>query len=138
VSVAQHSVYVSWLCDGPSALQALLHDATEAYLGDVTKYVKASPEMAGYRAAEDAAWRAVCERFSIPETLAPGVEAADKLMVRYEAMMAWRPEGLPVPGYGPLTDAELAAMPRWEFWSWDVAEELFLARYYNLRTVWEV
>src|SRR5580765_2644929 len=41
INVAQHSVYVSRLCDDTGfERQALLHDASEAYLGDITKWLK--------------------------------------------------------------------------------------------------
>lgn len=39
-SVAQHSVIASTLCEDDIRLAVLLHDASEAYLGDVTKPLK--------------------------------------------------------------------------------------------------
>lgn len=54
-SVAQHSVLVSRELrpDGPAvALLGLLHDASEAYLGDVPRPLKRLPAFAEYRAAE--------------------------------------------------------------------------------------
>lgn len=56
-SVASHCVYVSRRLqdagDSPYIQAAgLLHDATEAYLGDVVSWLKRLPEMAAYRELE--------------------------------------------------------------------------------------
>jgi len=67
-SVAEHSVHVANLCirDGhpkEACLAALLHDATEAYVGDVIKPLKIMlPE---YNAIELRIDKAICQRFSI-------------------------------------------------------------------------
>lgn len=43
----------------------LLHDASEAYLGDVTRPVKKSQTMAGYKAAETRLMGVIAERFAL-------------------------------------------------------------------------
>src|SRR5688572_21285191 len=56
ISVAQHAVYVSCLCEPygrEAAWQGLHHDDSEYLLGDMTKWVKQSEQMAGYRALEE-------------------------------------------------------------------------------------
>jgi len=78
-SVAQHSVLVATCVrrEGGSAhtKTALLHDATEAYLGDMVRPLKVN--MPDYTSAETRAWEAVCAAFDLPLDLPPEVELAD-------------------------------------------------------------
>src|SRR4051794_15527189 len=50
-SVAQHSCLVSALCKANDALWGLLHDASEAYLGDIPRPLKSLPEFEFYQKA---------------------------------------------------------------------------------------
>lgn len=61
-SVAQHSVLVCQLAPAELRAYALMHDATEAYVGDVIKPLKV---VIGdvYRQVEERFHRAICERF---------------------------------------------------------------------------
>ena len=137
ISVAQHSVYAAQLCwETPHALQALLHDAAESYLGDITKWLKGTPEMAGYRAAEDKAQRLIYRVFGCAEEDAPEVKEADRLLVRYEMWRSWG-EGYTVAlnqperaaDYPDLTDEEKARIGHWTPWDWRVSEWKFLSTY---------
>lgn len=74
-SVAQHSWLVS--CNVPQefALEALLHDATEAYMKDIPKPLKELlPE---YQEIEDRLGRVIRSRFGLPTTPSPEVHRAD-------------------------------------------------------------
>ena len=74
-SVAQHSVLVSRLVAPPFALEALLHDAHEAYVGDVSSPLKALlPE---YREIERRVEQVVRTRFGLPREMSPQVKGAD-------------------------------------------------------------
>lgn len=128
VSVAQHSVYVSRLCPGHD-LQALLHDASEAYLGDVTKWLKQTPAMKGYREAEERAQRTIYEKFGCCWTEAPAIEEADRIMVRVEGGRTIPGFLIDHPRYPPLTRAELDRVGKWTPWNWKTAEEVFLAHF---------
>lgn len=83
-SVAQHSVLVSLHC-GEYAREGLLHDAAEAYFGDVTTPVK---ELLGaaYARLEDVAMEAIAERFGLrtDATARAAVKRADLALLGAE------------------------------------------------------
>jgi len=80
--VGEHSLFVMRLVPEKDKLQALLHDAPEAYLGDVINPLKRMlPE---YQRAEHAVWLAVCERFDISPCLSEAVRYADRIAVMTE------------------------------------------------------
>lgn len=85
-SVAQHLVYCSHVVPMEDALAALLHDAQEAYVCDLPRYLKRCPFMEGYRDYERRAWKVVAARFGISDVLPKSVEVADLRMVLTE----WR------------------------------------------------
>ena len=81
-SVAAHSICVADIVPRQHKLQALLHDATEAYLTDVpTPYKLLMPE---YLALEESLWRAIAIKFGLPEELHPSVKEADRVMLMTE------------------------------------------------------
>ncbi len=83
-SVAQHSVIVSHHVPAEHALAALLHDASEAYIGDLIRPVKIQPELEGFRTIEDNLMRVICEYFNVPWPLAPCVKEADNITLYTE------------------------------------------------------
>lgn len=98
-SVAQHSVLVSDLCMRPCAKHGLLHDASEAYIGDVTRNLKHSDYMVGYRMIELVLQTTIESRFKIDMTdsIHRHVKAIDDLVACYERIVIieqqeWRPE----------------------------------------------
>jgi len=83
-SVAEHSVRTS-LCDcipKEHALEALLHDAAEAYIGDVSSPLKA--QLHEYRNIEFRLDQAIRQRFGLPPQHAPCVKQADLTMLAIE------------------------------------------------------
>ena len=64
-SVAQHSMYLSWIMPPELRLQALLHDGAEAYLQDLSGPLKHSIYLAGYRDLERQMQQRIFEKFGI-------------------------------------------------------------------------
>ncbi len=81
MSVAEHSVAVSYLCDDP--LAGLLHDASEAYLTDVAKPIK--PFLENYMDIEDRIMKAIAKKYGFKYPLATSVKLADNQQLSTEA-----------------------------------------------------
>ncbi len=83
ISIAQHSVLVSRVCDPEFAMQGLLHDATEAYLGDMAGPIK--PFFPDFVKAENHLWSVIAERFGVPVELHDSVKKADAVLLHTES-----------------------------------------------------
>jgi len=81
-SVAEHSLRVAALVPEEHHLVALLHDATEAYVGDMVRPLKQS--LPGYQHIEQRIWRIICTRFDIDPVLPACVHEADMVMLATE------------------------------------------------------
>lgn len=80
-SVAEHSLLVAAQVNilyPESALYALLHDASEAYLCDVPRPLKRTPAMVSYRAMERAVEAAIAERFGLGPMMPLIVKTCDE------------------------------------------------------------
>ena len=81
-SVAEHSVLVSRLVPTYLAFDALMHDAAEAYLGDVSSPLKAMlPE---YKVIEARVEKAIADHFGLRYPMPIEVKHADKQLYRQE------------------------------------------------------
>lgn len=97
-SVAQHSVLVAGLVSRPHRLQALLHDAPEAFIGDMPRPLKdLCPD---FRVVEARLWAVIAERFGVDVEIAPEVKHADDVL---------------------LVTERRDLMPRAPEWGWDDA-----------------
>lgn len=127
-SVAQHSVAVSHLVPKQYALQGLLHDASEAYLGDVSSPLKAL--LSDYKVLERNVMAAITLRYGLPLDLHESVKKADLVMLATEKRdLMFYDEGT---DFWPcLYDVEPSNTP---IYSQDTAsaEAAFLARFREL------
>lgn len=92
-SVAEHCLLGATQCAPANRLAFLLHDATEAYLGDVVGPLKNTPMFDKYRQLEWRWWEAVALRFGLPIYVAGQVNVVDKRMLVTELrdLMGRRP-----------------------------------------------
>lgn len=85
-TVAEHSVVCAGraIAECPEyALAALMHDASEAYLGDVSTPLK--ERLANYRAIEDRVMQAIAQKFNFAYPLPLEVEGIDRRVLMREA-----------------------------------------------------
>lgn len=81
-SVAEHSLLVAELVEPKHRLAALLHDAAEAFTGDITKPLKGMiPE---FKAIEKRIEQAIFDRFGVPLPMPVEVKDADMMMLGVE------------------------------------------------------
>lgn len=123
-SVAEHSVLVSRCVPEEMALTALLHDATEAYLVDIPRPLKAY--LSGYAEIERTLWEAIAQRFGCPVEMPPEVKAADIAVLLAEQQQIMAPAPAPWSVSGEPADVRIMGF------GWQSAKALFLRRYEEL------
>lgn len=135
-SVAEHCVLGSRLFEDPwLAFIFLMHDAEEAYVTDVSRPLKRSWLMWGYRRIAARNWKVIAQKFGLPLVLPAAVHVMDERMYRAEIASLMPP--IYDDGYDhvPAADVEIQA------WGADRAEEEFLRRFheltYELTTRWK-
>ncbi len=129
-SVAQHSCLVADLAEARAGDEetiqwALLHDASEAYLGDLPHPLKHHTELGRlYREVEAGLQDAICARFGLPAAPPPLVKELDRALLAAErrALMADAWDWPELAGVEPI---EILIEP----WYPDRAVGEFLRRY---------
>jgi hypothetical protein len=123
-SVAEHSFHVSRVVPPKLALLGLMHDATEAYVGDVIRPLK--PMLKGYKAIEDNVWQVIAERFGLPSKLPDTIKIADNAVLLAEKAQISKPEAAPWCIPGEPADVRIMCAQPW------AAEDMFLRRFWEL------
>jgi uncharacterized protein len=81
-SVAQHCVLASRIVLPQYALEALLHDASEAYCKDIPRPLKQM--LPDYQAVENRVHKVIREKFNLPEVESHEVKRADLILLATE------------------------------------------------------
>lgn len=125
-SVAQHCIEMSYLAPSELQFEALMHDASEAYLGDVSKHIK---DLLGapYKKLEHALMQKISARFKFQYPLPALIKVLDGDMLETEFRQIWRKRDPDIPSYGHELETILRPMPA------NLAKEVFLERFHFLR-----
>ena len=129
-SVAEHSVHLSKIVPPDMALQALVHDAAEAYsgFGDVLPPAKEAAPL--IREIEHAITKVVAQRFEIPWPFPAYICQMDKALAKAESDTL-----MPLATRAWFEGKVLIEIPKVNLGCWrpDEAEELFTAQWNRLR-----
>ena len=126
LSVAEHCVNASRIVAPRFALEALLHDAREAFIGDVSSPLKrVLPE---YRRVDALAHAAIVKAFDVPFVQSAEVTTVDLALLRHEAvsLISCNIDEFNLPPGLPVLKFKLACLPPHR------AEAAFLRRYREL------
>lgn len=136
-SVAEHCILVSLAVSPENALWGLLHDATEAYMGDLIRPLKR--QMPDYATAEDHLMAFICLKFGLPLRCPDEVKDADNRILRNERDVLLGTPPLPWVSIEDKESLTLAVDGRTPVpiscWSPEEAEQRYLARLRYLMAV---
>ncbi|MDD5359463.1 MAG: hypothetical protein PHI79_05790 [Sulfurovaceae bacterium] len=128
-SVAEHSILVANLLPPEFALAGLLHDATEAYLGDVTRPLK--NQLQQYRDIEDRLHGHIEKSFDV-DFSNPIIKEADDLALFIEASHLYPNEDLKTWGIKIPNDIpEIMFITDFDINPFD-AKKMFIKKYLEL------
>jgi hypothetical protein len=134
-SVGQHCHIASQILEGTggpkAALYGLLHDASEAYLGDVPRPLKHLPEFQAYRAAEARLQGAIYIVFGLSRHDEPdNLKLVDRRLLRTE-QASLMPPALLCEDRNDVEPFSFGIVP----WSFDDTRRAFLKRFVMLQSL---
>lgn len=112
------------------ALRVLLHDAAEAYTGDVVRPVKRS--IPAFKEIEDLVERTVLPALGVPADMSPLTRELDERILRAERLQALKPSGF-MWGNDDVEPLEVSL----RFWSPNKARDIFHNLYIELLDGWK-
>lgn len=127
LSVAEHSWHVSYQVPEEFAFEGLMHDAAEAYLGDLIRPLKVLPEFEHYKVLEHRWEKVIAAKFGLQFPLPPEIKIADNAVVGAENEQ-WRPKSAATVLHDPNNVAKI----RVEGWVPAVAKMHFIGRFVEL------
>lgn len=128
-SVAQHSCHVAWLAPEPLRFAALMHDAPEAYAGDVIRPIK-QLLAAAYFEIEQRLAEAVCQKFNLHTELLEAVKPYDDEALEFEYQAFYHQKEIARNQIKLSSSMYLDVLPAEAFWNHDSALIAFLNTYY--------
>lgn len=131
LSVAQHSVAVSYMGSPAYARHKLVHDMAEAITGvDMPAPIKSDRALASWRAIEDRCQEALLVQLGLDPHDTGDTAEMDRRILEYERVQVMRDSALPWPGQHALLVAsrtiDVDPLPRWD------AYTLFVVRFSEL------
>lgn len=125
-SVAEHCVHMSNNCNPKNALWALLHDASEAYMVDICRPVKAF--LSNYKDMESVIMKAIASKYGLLSDYPEEVHELDSRILFNEKILlskidwGWEME--------PIAGLDLSKP-----WSSEIAERKFLQKFAELNNI---
>lgn len=123
-SVAEHCCHICDAAPDPLKLEALMHDASEAYLVDVPRPIKAS--LTNYAAIENGLMLVIAKKYGFNWPVSPLVKKLDNGILADEQRQNMAPPPAP---WAQLTDPPLNC--RLQFWTPDQAMLEFVTRFFR-------
>jgi hypothetical protein len=127
-SVAQHSVYASCIAPPALALAALMHDAPEAYIGDVSSPLKGL--LSEYRNIERRVAHVVLGKFGLDPEMTAEVRRVDIVMLNTERLQSLNQHD--AEPWRWLSGTETWGLGKIRTWNPLEAKELFLNHFFYL------
>lgn len=129
-SIAQHSYYCSFLGPNSEALDRLMHDGSESFMGDMNRPLKHFTEAGvAYRRQEAVLQHLICRKYGLSLIEPPSVHVADQQMLYAERNQLMRLKFKEAEEWLP---GETPAAIKITKWSPEKAERMFLKRFREL------